>query len=118
DDGGAVRTSGDGAAAPAFPSLRAAKPRGNRVAAALILGLAIGGGALFAWTRSSGDAPSVADLRAASTESAGAVRIAVLPFENLGDSTDAYFADGVTDAVRGKLAAISGLEVIARASSE
>jgi eukaryotic-like serine/threonine-protein kinase len=44
-------------------------------------------------------------------------RLAVLPFENLGDSADAYFADGVADAVRGKLAAIGGLEVIARASS-
>ena len=31
----------------------------------------------------------------------GAARIAVLPFENLGDSADAYFADGVTDEVRG-----------------
>ena len=29
--------------------------------------------------------------------------IAVLPFQNLGDSADAYFADGMTDAVRGKL---------------
>src|SRR6185312_4016684 len=40
-----------------------------------------------------------------------------LPFENLGDSADAYFADGVTDEVRGKLAALPGLEVIARTSS-
>jgi eukaryotic-like serine/threonine-protein kinase len=44
-------------------------------------------------------------------------RIAVLPFENLGDSADAYFGDGVADAVRGKLTALRGLEVIARASS-
>ena len=44
-------------------------------------------------------------------------RIAVLPFENLGDSADAYFADGITDAVRGKLTALPALEVIARASS-
>jgi serine/threonine-protein kinase len=44
-------------------------------------------------------------------------RLAVLPFENLGDSADAYFADGVADAVRGKLTALAGLEVIARTSS-
>ncbi len=43
--------------------------------------------------------------------------IAVLPFENLGDSADAYFADGVTDAVRGKLGELPGMRVIARASS-
>jgi eukaryotic-like serine/threonine-protein kinase len=44
-------------------------------------------------------------------------RLAVLPFENLGDSADAYFADGIADEVRGKLAVVSGLEVIARSSS-
>jgi eukaryotic-like serine/threonine-protein kinase len=46
-----------------------------------------------------------------------AIRLAVLPFENLGDSTQAYFADGVADAVRAKLVRLHGLEVIARASS-
>ncbi len=46
-----------------------------------------------------------------------ATRLAVLPFENLGDSADAYFADGIADEVRGKLAALSGLAVIARSSS-
>ena len=44
-------------------------------------------------------------------------RLAVLPFDNLGDTADAYFAEGVSDEVRGKLASLSGLEVIARASS-
>jgi eukaryotic-like serine/threonine-protein kinase len=44
-------------------------------------------------------------------------RLAVLPFENLGDTADSYFADGVTDAVRGKLAGLSQLRVIARSSS-
>jgi TolB-like protein/tetratricopeptide (TPR) repeat protein len=41
----------------------------------------------------------------------------VLPFENLGAPDDEYFADGMTDAVRGKLAAVPGLQVIARTSS-
>jgi serine/threonine-protein kinase len=44
-------------------------------------------------------------------------RLAVLPFENVGDSADAYFAEGIADEVRGKLALLSGLEVIARSSS-
>ena len=43
--------------------------------------------------------------------------LAVLPFENLGAQEDEYFADGMTDAVRGKLAALPGIQVIARASS-
>ena len=51
------------------------------------------------------------------TESTGPHRLAVLPFENLGDSGDAYFADGVTDELRGKLAAVPGLEVVASVSS-
>ena len=40
--------------------------------------------------------------------------LAVLPFENLGPPSDAYFADGLTDEVTGRLAAVSGLRVIAR----
>src|SRR3989441_8699977 len=48
---------------------------------------------------------------------ADAVRLAVLPFENLGDPTRGYFADGMTDEVRGKLAALAGLQVIASTSS-
>ena len=43
--------------------------------------------------------------------------VAVLPFDNLGDSADAYFADGVADEIRTKLAQVAGLEVIARGSS-
>ena len=45
----------------------------------------------------------------AGTTRAAAKRLAVLPFENLGDSADAYFADGMANAVRGKLTALPGL---------
>jgi TolB-like protein len=54
---------------------------------------------------------------ASSTSDAGSKRLAVLPFENLGDSSDAYFADGVTDAIRDKLTSLGGFEVIASSSS-
>ena len=73
----------------------------------LVLGFLVGLGVLFAWRRTHPDADG----------STGLKRIAVLPFENLGDSIDAYFADGITDEVRGKLSHVSGLAVIARASS-
>ena len=53
-----------------------------------------------------------------SHEVIGPRRLAVIPFQNLGDSTDGYFAEGITDEIRGKLASVPGLEVIARASSE
>ena len=47
----------------------------------------------------------------------GVKRVAVLPFENLGAAEDDYFADGMADAVRGKLTSVPGVEVIARGSS-
>ena len=81
-------------------------PRRVPVAAtALVLGILIGLGVLFAWRRHQGDDPG------------GGRVLAVLPFENLGDSADAYFADGVTDEVRTKLARVTGIDVIARGSS-
>jgi serine/threonine-protein kinase len=45
--------------------------------------------------------------------------IAVLPFENLsGDPSQAYFSDGIAEELRGALARIPGLKVVARTSSE
>ncbi len=44
------------------------------------------------------------------------LRIAVLPFENLGPVEDAYFAEGMTDEVRSKLSSLPQLAVIARSS--
>ena len=52
-----------------------------------------------------------------SASAAGVKRVAVLPFENLGAPEDDYFADGIADAVRGKLTSVPGVEVIARDSS-
>jgi TolB-like protein/tetratricopeptide (TPR) repeat protein/tRNA A-37 threonylcarbamoyl transferase component Bud32 len=43
--------------------------------------------------------------------------LAVLPFENLGQASDAYFADGLTDEVTSRLAGVSGLRVIGRVSA-
>jgi TolB-like protein/tetratricopeptide (TPR) repeat protein len=43
--------------------------------------------------------------------------LAVLPFTNLGAPDDEYFADGVSDALRGSLAALGNIVVIASASS-
>ena len=48
---------------------------------------------------------------------ASPARILVLPFQNVGDSNDAYFADGLTDRLRATLAAVPGVEVIAPGTS-
>ena len=73
----------------------------------LAIGFVVGLGELFAWRR----------VHGGSQDMAGPIRVAVLPFENLGDSADAYFADGVTDAVRGKLAGLARFQVTASTSS-
>jgi Protein kinase domain/Domain of unknown function (DUF4388) len=49
-------------------------------------------------------------------EARGVKRVAVLLFENPGVSEDDDFADGIRAAVRGKLTAVRGLEVMAPAS--
>jgi len=72
----------------------------------LVLVLLLTLGALFAWLR---NYPA--------ESSAGPKRLAVLPFENLGRPEDEYFADGITDEVRGKLATLPALQVIASGSS-
>ncbi len=43
--------------------------------------------------------------------------IAVLPFENLGNPTDVYFADGVTEEIASRLARAPALTVLGRASA-
>ncbi len=93
----------DTAAAPAVPAPGA---RGGK-RTLLVAGIAflLGLGVLFAWRQSHESGPATGKT------------LAVLPFENLGDSTDAYFADGITDEVRGKLASLPALRVIARGSS-
>ena len=78
--------------------------RRTNMAAIFAMGLLIGVGALFAWrSRSVGDA--------------GGHAVAVIPFDNLGEAADAYFADGITEEVRGKLTSVPGLRVTARATS-
>ena len=44
-------------------------------------------------------------------------RVAVFPFENLGAPEDEYFADGITEEITSRLAALRDLGVISRTSA-
>ena len=47
----------------------------------------------------------------------GTPRVVVLPFDNLGDSSRQYFANGVTEAITTQLTGIAGLSVIPRSTA-
>ena len=74
----------------------------------LALGFVLGLGVLFGWLRRHGGGPE---------GDGGVKRLAVLPFDNLGSADDEYFADGVTDEIRAKLAGVEGLQVTASRSA-
>jgi len=93
--------------AAAIPPTAHPRRRIPPVFAASALSFLVGVGVLFAWR----------SHNASGTLGGGPVRLAVLPFENEGDSASAYFADGIADEIRGKLSAVQALRVVARTSS-
>jgi TolB-like protein/Flp pilus assembly protein TadD len=73
----------------------------------------------FAPTRTAQDGQTgLAAVRAVSSTQAGAISIAVLPFENLsGDATQEFFSDGMTEEITSALAKIADLRVVGRTSA-
>jgi serine/threonine protein kinase/tetratricopeptide (TPR) repeat protein len=96
--------------APAAPAAAPVRPpRRVNAAVAFVLGLLVTATmGMFVWQRAH---------RAVEDSGKGPKLVAVLPFDNMGSPDEEYFADGVTDAVRGKLTGLPGLEVIASNSS-
>ncbi len=88
------------------PILERSSSRRRRTA--LVGGVVLAAMAISAWAY---------EWRAQSSGAAAAPMLAVLPFENEGDSTNSAFVNGITEEVRGKLSAVPGLLVIGTASS-
>ena len=93
-------------APPSIPTVRR-RQRAAAVLASLALVALVAFGVSLMW-RPSG--PGQAG-------SGSGTAVAVLPFENLGADTDEGFSDGMSDEIRGRLASVPGVVVIARASS-
>jgi serine/threonine-protein kinase len=81
-----------------------------RTAAGIGLALLLGGGGFMVWQRGQLALPAKADTPAT-------FNLAVLPFSNAGPPGDEHFAGGVTDEIRGRLARLPSLQVIASAST-
>ncbi len=76
------------------------------------LGVALVAAVAFVLTRRAPASPAPGEPAASRN------MVAVLPFRNLGDAGDAYFADGVTEEVTSRLASLGGLGVISRTSAD
>jgi eukaryotic-like serine/threonine-protein kinase len=91
--------------------LKVTPPRLHWGSVATIGLLLLGGAGVLVWrqgwlTPAKASAPAPASLN-----------LAVLPFNNTGLPQDEHFAGGVTDEIRGRLARLPGLQVIASAST-
>ena len=79
---------------------------------------ALGGiAAVLAWAAVVGLATTGRTSAAAGSPGTPGTHVAVLPFQNQGAEADDYIVDGITDEVRGKLARVNGLAVIASGSA-
>ena len=89
-------------------------PRTRRRGAALAIGLlALAGAGMGGWLLLR-DRPTATAPAAPETERV----LVVLPFKNLGDPADQYFADGLTEEITSRLASLSDLRVISRTSAD
>jgi TolB-like protein/class 3 adenylate cyclase/rhodanese-related sulfurtransferase len=101
----------DGVAGPAA----AAAPARRRVRPALLVAAAAA--AVIAVIAAFGVGSGLLDAGRSSLAPPGKPSLAVLPFDDFGDGSDSYFADGMTEDLITDLSKLSGIFVIARNSS-
>ena len=85
------------------------RPRIPLATTALALGFLLGLGVLFGWLRSHGTRSPDSGV--------APKRLAVLPFESAGDTTERVFAVGISEEIMTRLARVPGLSLMARSSA-
>jgi TolB-like protein/Flp pilus assembly protein TadD len=108
-----------GTTVQATAALAATDPSGGGrragMAIALVLALAVGGFGL--WRTLAPEEESPAGPAASEQKANKRPVIVVLPFENLGEADDGYFADGMTEEVISRLVVLEDLAVISRSTA-
>lgn len=102
------------------PAVPATTPIWRKPAVIGLLVVALAAAGYFAFKPGGGPAQDQTAVVAASEPAPVAekrIKIVVLPFENLGASDDEYFADGLTEEITSRLAAIKNLGVVSRTSA-
>ncbi len=94
------------------PLIRPAASADLHALAGFVAVLVLAGAAVGAWWRFGGGRHALGNGRLAVSEKS----VAVLPFKNLGDAENAFFAEGVQDEILTDLARIAELKVISRTS--
>jgi TolB-like protein/Flp pilus assembly protein TadD/predicted Ser/Thr protein kinase len=117
-ESGELEASSVAVSTPAASEVRPAPPRTARwIAPVAVIAVLLVAVAWWVSRDTASESSSVAEAPAAGTAAPPSREmIAVLPFDNLGQAEDAYFAAGITDEIIGRLAAVSGLGVISRTS--
>jgi len=107
----------------AMPTVAAAEPEPTArpswlIPALVITGLIVIAGLVWMMRgREAAPTPESAEIVEASGTESGSKKIVVLPFENLGEADDEYFAAGMTEEISAKLAMVADLGVISRSSA-
>ena len=102
---------------PALVATGRRRPSRRRQAAVGVVAATVVAAATFAMTRVGSKDTGVGNVTQVGTVADRSPRLAVIPFDNLGQPDDSMFAKGITVELTSRLAELTGLDVISRMSA-